>query len=115
MTTVLSRTLNTGLNTTLQPTLRPLAHGHALQRTSLNHGNRPYSSQHHKSKSSGDREEEPELPKFSMKDLGATPAVKAVVYTSLAVIGTAETYTYGKWIYGKVYPPSAEEGKDIDD
>lgn len=47
--------------------------------------------------------DEPELPRFSFKDLGASPTVKAVVYTALGIYGTAETYFYGRWAYEKFY------------
>ena len=49
----------------------------------------------------------PQLPKFSLDGLGATPAIKLVVYTMIGVIGTVETYTYGLWIYHKLYPEAA--------
>ena len=48
------------------------------------------------------------MPAFSLKDLGATPAVKGVVYVMLAVIGTAETVTYGQWAYRRWW--KADEG-----
>ena len=50
---------------------------------------------------------------FSLKDLGMSPGVKVVVYGALAVIGTAETITYGTWAYNKLYPKEevTEESK----
>jgi hypothetical protein len=45
-----------------------------------------------------------ELPSFSMRDLGASPTVKFVVYTVLGVMGTLETYAYGKWAWYKWGP-----------
>ena len=45
-----------------------------------------------------------ELPKFSLLDLGASPTVKFVVYLSLGIIGTLETYAYGKWAWHKWGP-----------
>ena len=33
-----------------------------------------------------------------------SPGVKVVVYSALAVIGTAETITYGSWADSKMYP-----------
>lgn len=41
-----------------------------------------------------------DIPSFSFNGLGASLAVKAVVYLSIGVIATAETYTYGIWIWG---------------
>jgi hypothetical protein len=45
-----------------------------------------------------------QLPGFSLKNLGMSPGIKLVVYGVLAVIGTAETITYGSWAYSKLYP-----------
>jgi hypothetical protein len=45
-----------------------------------------------------------DVPGFSLKDLGMSPGLKIVVYGALAVIGTAETITYGSWAYNKLYP-----------
>lgn len=42
-----------------------------------------------------------QLPKFSMKDLQASPTVKVVVYTMIGIIATAETYTYGLWAWNR--------------
>lgn len=43
-----------------------------------------------------------------------SPGVKVVVYSALAVIGTAETITYGTWAWNKLYPkekgPAEPEG-----
>lgn len=47
------------------------------------------------------------MPSFSFKDLGASPTVKAVVYTALGIYGTAETYFYGRWAYEKFYNKEA--------
>ena len=47
---------------------------------------------------------EPELPSFSLKDLGASPTVKAVVYTALGIAGTAETYFWCRWGWEKFKP-----------
>ncbi len=44
------------------------------------------------------------LPGFSLKNLEMSPGVKVVVYGALAVIGTAETITYGSWAYHKMKP-----------
>lgn len=49
-----------------------------------------------------------ELPKFSMKDLQASPAVKVVVYSMIGIIATAETYTYGLWAYHRWFKTSDE-------
>jgi hypothetical protein len=52
------------------------------------------------SRQDGQKHENPgEMPSFSFNDLGATPAVKAVVYIALGIMGTAETVTYGQWAY----------------
>lgn len=48
-----------------------------------------------------------EMPGFSFKDLGASPAVKAIVYAALGVIGTAETYFWCRWGWEK-YGPRGE-------
>lgn len=48
------------------------------------------------------------MPKFSLDGLGATPAMKAVIYTAIGVVATAETYTYGLWIYHKLYPKQVD-------
>lgn len=53
---------------------------------------------------------QPQLPKFSLDGLGATPAMKAVIYTAIGIMGTVETYTYGLWIYHKLY--AEEEGRN---
>lgn len=53
---------------------------------------------------------QPQLPKFSLDGLGATPAMKAVIYTAIGIMGTVETYTYGLWIYHKLY--ANQEGQD---
>ncbi len=55
-----------------------------------------------------------DTPGFSLKDLGMSPGVKVVVYGALAVIGTAETVTYGTWAYNKLYPKqeAAEESNE---
>ena len=52
-----------------------------------------------------------DLPKFGLKDLGMSPGVKVVVYGALAVIGTAETITYGSWAYNKMYPKEDPKGE----
>lgn len=49
-----------------------------------------------------------EMPAFSFKDLGATRPVKVVVYLMVGIIGTAETFTYGKWAYHAWWKPSDE-------
>jgi hypothetical protein len=43
-----------------------------------------------------------------------SPGVKIVLYGALAVIGTAETITYGSWAYNKLYPKEevTEESKE---
>lgn len=61
--------------------------------------------------------EQPELPKANFREIfqGASPLVKGVVYTMIAVMATAETYTYGLWIWHKFYPsPAADEGVVLD-
>lgn len=45
-----------------------------------------------------------------MRDLGASPTVKFVVYTALGIMGTLETYAYGKWAWYKWGPKP--EGAD---
>lgn len=45
-----------------------------------------------------------QLPHFSMNDLGASSTVKIVVYTMLGIMGTVETYAYGKWAWYKWGP-----------
>lgn len=63
--------------------------------------------------SSGKDKEPPQLPKFSLDGLGATPAIKAVVYTMIGVLATVETYTYSLWIYHKLYrDPSGQSRQD---
>jgi hypothetical protein len=52
------------------------------------------------------------MPKFSMKDLGATPAVKGVVYLMLGIIGTAETITYGQWAYRRWWKSDGKANED---
>ena len=54
-----------------------------------------------------------DIPGFSLKDLGMSPGVKVAVYGALAVIGTAESITYGSWAYNKLYPKEevTEESK----
>ncbi|KAF2763173.1 hypothetical protein EJ05DRAFT_506791 [Pseudovirgaria hyperparasitica] len=39
-------------------------------------------------------------PKFSLEDLGATRGTKYFLIAALSVVGTAETYTYARWIHG---------------
>lgn len=50
------------------------------------------------------RDAPPEIPAFDflgmMKD--ASPAVKLVVYGGLTIVATAETYTYGSWLWRKI-------------
>ena len=55
-----------------------------------------------------------DIPRFSLKDLGMSLVVKIVVYGALAVVGTAETITYGSWAYYKLYPneEATEESKE---
>lgn len=45
-----------------------------------------------------------QLPPFSLTGLGASPTVKFVVYTMLGIMGTVETYAYGKWAWYKWGP-----------
>lgn len=49
------------------------------------------------------------MPAFSLKDLGASPVVKGVVYFMIGVIGTAETVTYGQWAYRRWWRVADEE------
>lgn len=44
------------------------------------------------------------MPKFSLDGLGATPAMKVFIYTTIGILATVETYTYSLWIYHKMYP-----------
>jgi len=45
-----------------------------------------------------------------MRDLGASPAVKFVVYTTVGIIATLETYAYGRWAWYKWGPkPDADD------
>lgn len=69
-----------------------------------------YSSKPQQGSSSKDQEP-PQLPKFSLDGLGATPAIKAVVYTMVGILGTVETYTYGLWIYHKLYPEAIGQNR----
>lgn len=50
------------------------------------------------------KQEPQQLPKLSLDGLGATPAIKGVIYAAIGVIATVETYTYSLWIYHKLYP-----------
>ena len=52
-----------------------------------------------------------DLPGFSMKDLGASRAVKVAVYTVIGIIATLETMTWCTWGWSYLYPP-AERGED---
>lgn len=69
---------------------------------------KPYSSKHPQH---GKDQEPPQMPKFSLDGLGATPAMKAVIYTAIGIMATAETYTYGLWIYHKLYPEQAVQSR----
>lgn len=58
------------------------------------------------------------VPKVNFRDMfdKTSPWVKGVVYVAIAVIATAETYTYSIWIWHSLYPPqtpAAKEGKDV--
>lgn len=48
-----------------------------------------------------------------MRDLGASPAVKIVVYTTIGIIGTLETYAYGRWAWYK-WGPKADGPEQIE-
>jgi hypothetical protein len=39
----------------------------------------------------------------------ASPLVRGVIYTMIAIMATAETYTYSIWIWRKLYPPSTDQ------
>jgi hypothetical protein len=54
------------------------------------------------------------MPAFSLKDLGATPFVKGVVYLALGVIGTVETVAWTQWGYRRWWK-GADEAKAADD
>ncbi|EON69310.1 hypothetical protein W97_08570 [Coniosporium apollinis CBS 100218] len=54
-------------------------------------------------------DETPTYPAFSMEGLGASRTVKIVIYTAITIIGTIETYAYGKWAWYKLYPPPKKE------
>ena len=58
------------------------------------------------------QDNEHDIPRFSFKDLGASPTVKAVVYIALGIYGTAETYFYGRWAYEKFYRGDAAVPED---
>jgi len=64
--------------------------------------------------SSKNDQEPPELPKFSLDGLGATPRIKFFIYTAITIMGAAETYTYSLWIWHKLKPETgANEQGDV--
>jgi len=54
------------------------------------------------------------FPKANFKDLGANRTVKVVVIASLAVIATAETIAWTKFLWGK-FGPKSEKGAGGDE
>ena len=53
-------------------------------------------------------------PSFSMGDLGMSRTAKIVVYSALAIVGTAETITYGTWAWYKLSPKDAPDSAHED-
>lgn len=62
-------------------------------------------------KKTSDGQEPQKIPSFNLKDLGATPTIRAIVYLSFGVIATVETYTYGMWGWSWWKNRKAGEGK----
>lgn len=104
MSLLLSRTVSTLQRTTSPPS------AHILCRPPQEPAFQSrYSTSKPRKDAAGKNEEPPQFPKFSLDSLGATPAMKAVIYTAIGIMATAETYTYGLWIYHKLYPQPVVE------
>ena len=55
-------------------------------------------------------------PTFNLKDLGASPTARIVVYTALGIIATAESVFWTMWLWEKMAPKSqAQAGDDATD
>ncbi|KAH7419639.1 hypothetical protein BKA64DRAFT_699667 [Cadophora sp. MPI-SDFR-AT-0126] len=50
----------------------------------------------------------------SFKELGATRTVKIVVYTAVFIIGTAETFTWSKFLWAKFGPKEEDAVVEIE-
>ena len=54
-------------------------------------------------------------PSFNLKDLGASPTARIVVYTALGIIATAESVFWTMWLWEKMAPKSqARSGDEVD-
>jgi hypothetical protein len=55
---------------------------------------------------------QPEIIKgVPFSELGANRTVKIVVYIAVGIIGTAETYAWGRFLWGKYGPQQGEDGE----
>jgi hypothetical protein len=94
LTSIRNRSRNSYLNSHFDPATRPAVITRRYSDKSSNHEPKP------NAKGNSSTNTNPgQLPKFSMNDLGASPTVKAVVYTMIGIMGTVETYAYGKWAW----------------
>ncbi|PVH74844.1 hypothetical protein DL98DRAFT_519000 [Cadophora sp. DSE1049] len=71
----------------------------------------------HTQNSSPSKPSPPPNPSFgaaSFKELGATRTVKIVVYIAVVIIGTAETFTWSKFLWAKFGPKKEDAEAEVE-
>ncbi|MCJ1325951.1 hypothetical protein MMC10_002614 [Thelotrema lepadinum] len=75
------------------------------------------SEQHSRSSQSSNAQDvDPSHSSFNLKEMGASPTARVIVYTALGIIATAESVFWTMWLWEKVAPKSnAKPDNEIDE